>query len=172
MVCHEFPSVHCDPHSQKLSCSQWRRSRCFSGTPLSLQHSTLLNVVNLIFWSLSYLAIFGRFIYVLICLFTHVLLHARTFRGWSRVWWNDPMVAWPVLTTPSSHVWFSEKCPGSGAGFKLECPHSRLPEAFWQPWQQSSWYLLKNNRCLCDSSGFLLYQYSWASTTKYHRLGW
>ena len=132
----------------------------------------LLNVGSVTFWSLSYLAIFGRFIYVLIYLFTHVLLYAETFPGWSRVWWTDPTVAWPVLTTLSSHVWFSEKDSGSGPGFKLGCPHSCLPEAFWQPWQQSFWYLLKNNRCLCDSSGFLLCQSSWASTTKYHPLGW
>ena len=26
--------VCCDPHSQRLSSSQWCRSRCFSGTPL------------------------------------------------------------------------------------------------------------------------------------------
>ena len=26
----EFPKVSCDPHSQRLQCSQWSRSRCFS----------------------------------------------------------------------------------------------------------------------------------------------
>ena len=32
-----FP-VCCDPHSQRLSCSQWSRSRCFSGTLLLFQY--------------------------------------------------------------------------------------------------------------------------------------
>ena len=77
-------------------------------------------------------------------------------------------------TGEKSHfcLWFSEKDSGSGPGFKLGCPHSCLPEAFWQLWHQSFWYLLENNRCLCDSSGFLLWQFSWASTTKHHPLGW
>ena len=30
----EFSTVFCDPHSQRLSSSQWKRSRCFSGIPL------------------------------------------------------------------------------------------------------------------------------------------
>ena len=30
----EFSTVYCDPHSQRLSHSQWSRSRCFSGIPL------------------------------------------------------------------------------------------------------------------------------------------
>ena len=29
-----FPQFSCDPHSQRLSHSQWSRSRCFSGIPL------------------------------------------------------------------------------------------------------------------------------------------
>ena len=31
----EFSTVYCDPHSQRLSCSQWSRSRCFSGNSLA-----------------------------------------------------------------------------------------------------------------------------------------
>ena len=30
----EYSTVCCDPHSQKLLCSQWNRSRYFSGIPL------------------------------------------------------------------------------------------------------------------------------------------
>ena len=30
----EFSTVCCDPHSQRLSSSQWSRNRCFSGIPL------------------------------------------------------------------------------------------------------------------------------------------
>ena len=33
----EFSTLFCGPHSQRLSCSQWSRSRCFSGTLLLFQ---------------------------------------------------------------------------------------------------------------------------------------
>ena len=70
-----FP-VYCDPHSQRLSCSQWSKSRCFSGTLL------------LFWWSSG----FWQFDIWFLCLFynqhEHLEVHGlHTVEAWLGEFW-------------------------------------------------------------------------------------
>ena len=71
----EFSTVCYDPHNQRLWCSQWSRSRCFSGTPL-------LSLWTIECW---------QFDLWFLCLFETQLVHSGS--SWLTYCWS---LAWRI----------------------------------------------------------------------------
>ena len=114
-----FP-VCCDPHSQRLWCSQWNRSRCFSGTLLLFWWSNRCWQFDLWFLCFSKTSLNIRKFTVHVLLkpglenFEHYFASVWdecncvvnwTFFGIAFLWdWNENWpfpVLWPLLSFPN-----------------------------------------------------------------------
>ena len=132
-----FP-VCCDPHSQRLQCSQWNRSWCFSGIPLLFLWSNGCWQSDLPFLNPLYIWKFSVHILLKPSLkdFEHYLPNmwnkynctvVWTFFGIALLWdWNEN-----YLFQSCGHCWLFQIC------WHIEC--STFTASSFRIWNSSTW---------------------------------
>ena len=121
-----FP-VCCDPHSQRLQCSQWSRNRCFSGILLLfldptdvgnlISGSSAISKCGLNIWKFRFMYCWSLTWRIIENYFASVSDKCNcavvwTFFGIAFLWdWNEDWpfpVLWPLLSFPSFLVYWMQ----------------------------------------------------------------